>query len=153
MAGGCVRGRPCMTFLSLSWLFNPSLPHFMISLIFIGGLTISKSRLSKIFKTWQYLKLFGLWERPRGQNRIQCNLDLVTLCELVTVFAETKSVGKLRLHCNFLFEMQDKNIIVRYQLTSSYLEKKRKTCKEFVLYTFLLIYTINFSSISNPLLP
>ena len=35
---------------------------------------------------------------------IQCNLDLVTLilvttCDLVTIFVETKSVTKSRLHC------------------------------------------------------
>ena len=29
-------------------------------------------------------------------------MDLVTSCNLVTVFAETKSVTKLRLHCMYL---------------------------------------------------
>jgi hypothetical protein len=30
------------------------------------------------------------------------SFDLVTSCNLVTVFAETKSVTKLRLHCMYL---------------------------------------------------
>ena len=30
------------------------------------------------------------------------SFDLVTSCNLVTVFAETKSVTKLRLHCKYL---------------------------------------------------
>ena len=34
-------------------------------------------------------------------NRIQCNLDLVTFCDLVTIFAETKTVTKSRLHCTY----------------------------------------------------
>ena len=68
---------------------------------------------------------------------------------LATVFAETKSVTKSRLHSNFLFEIQD--LIVRYQLTSSYLEKRRKICKELVSYTFKLFAPS--TSMSNPLLP
>ena len=80
-------------------------------------------------------------------------MQFIDIIQLVTVFAETKSVTKSRLQCNFLFEIQDRDLIVGYQLTSSYLEKRRKICKEFVLYTFLLIYTINFSSISNPPTP
>ena len=32
---------------------------------------------------------------------LMVSFDLVTLCNLVTVFAETKSVTKLRLHCIF----------------------------------------------------
>ena len=37
----------------------------------------------------------------------------MTLCDLVTVFAETKSVIKLRLHCTFNSENQEYDALVQ----------------------------------------
>ena len=41
------------------------------------------------------------------------SFDLVTLWDLVTVFAETKSVTKSRLHCTFNSENQEYDALVQ----------------------------------------
>ena len=50
---------------------------------------------------------FVFWKNPRPEKNVSRlsdlyikSFDFVTLCDLVTVFEETKSVTKSRLHCS-----------------------------------------------------
>ena len=56
----------------------------------------------------------------RRIDAIQCNLDLVTLCDIVTVFAETKSVTKLILHSTSSIKQKCDYRSVRSYLLFSY---------------------------------
>ena len=78
------------------------------------------------------------------------SFDLVTLCNLVTVFAETKSVTKSRLHCICISKADSIIIELSYQYSSSVQHVTQFLPFIKIIYLISILFSISFWNLSAP---